>query len=73
MSRREMLAKISQCLPDFRQADLMLPANGIEYMDLDHIHEGEEQALWLRQCDERCKESCTRAGRVKTPYDRSVA
>lgn len=64
-----MLAKISQCLPDFRQADLMLPADGIEHMDLDHVHEGEERTPRLRQCDERCKGSCTRAGGVRTPHD----
>ena len=64
-----MLAKISQCLSDFHQADLMLAADGIEPMDLDRIHEGEERVLWLRQCDERCKESCTRAGRVRTSHN----
>jgi hypothetical protein len=45
MWRGEMLTEIAQCLSDIGEANLVLPTNGIQYMDFHDIHEGNQGAV----------------------------
>jgi hypothetical protein len=69
MSGREISAKISQCLADFHQANLMVSANRIEHMDFNHIHEREQETIRVGKSDERLKESRTQVCRIRTTHD----
>jgi hypothetical protein len=44
-----MLTEIAQCLPDIGEAQLVLPTNGIQYMEFHDIHEGNQGAVRMKR------------------------